>query len=65
MQTSAAPRLPRIAGDVAQHALAAIGTTDHLEVIAGLLTDPEKEVRRAAQQSRDALARRVTLPNAE
>ena len=56
--------VPRVRA-AAVHALAVIGTTDHLEVIAGLLTDPEKEVRRAAQQSRDALARRVTLPDAE
>ncbi|MBC7723455.1 MAG: HEAT repeat domain-containing protein [Burkholderiaceae bacterium] len=56
--------VPRVRA-AAAHAIAAIGTTDHLEIIAALLKDPEKEVRRAAQQSRDALQRRVTLPGSD
>jgi len=53
--------VPRVRA-AAAHALAAVGTVDNVETIAALLRDPEKEVRRAAQQSRDALAARLGTP---
>jgi len=53
--------VPRVRA-AAAHALAAVGTADNVETIAALLRDPEKEVRRAAQQSRDALASRLGTP---
>lgn len=40
-------------------ALAAQGTAEHVEVIAQLVRDPDLEVRRTAQQSRDALRERL------
>lgn len=53
--------VPRVRA-AAAHALAAVGTADNVETIAALLRDPEKEVRRAAQQSRDTLAARIGTP---
>ncbi|GAB3132974.1 HEAT repeat domain-containing protein [Marisediminicola antarctica] len=53
--------VPRVRA-AAAHALAAVGTADNVETVAALLRDPEKEVRRAAQQSRDALAARLGTP---
>lgn len=44
----------------ALRALAAIGTAEHTEVIAARLRDPDKDVRRAAQQARDQLAARLS-----
>ncbi|MBC7517345.1 MAG: HEAT repeat domain-containing protein [Microbacteriaceae bacterium] len=52
---------PRVRA-AAAWALAAVGTTDSIEAIAKLLRDPEKDVRRAAQQARDALFGRVGRP---
>jgi HEAT repeat protein len=43
----------------ALRALAAIGGPEHTETIAALLRDPDRDVRRAAQQSRDVLAARL------
>lgn len=50
--------VPRVRA-AALHGLGAVGTADNVETIAALLRDPEKEVRRAAQQSRDALTARL------
>jgi HEAT repeat protein len=60
LATDEVPRV-RIA---ALRALAVIGGPEHAETIAARLRDPDKDVRRAAQQSRDALASRVG-PSAE
>lgn len=64
-----APKLMRLTTDevprvraAALHALAEQGTVEHLETIAVRLRDPEKEVRRAAQQARDRLNVRLNLP---
>jgi len=46
----------------ALRALAAVGTAEHTEVIAARLRDPDKDVRRAAQQSRDELAASLETP---
>ncbi|TFC96005.1 MULTISPECIES: HEAT repeat domain-containing protein [Cryobacterium] len=63
-----APKLVRLTTDevprvraAALHALAAQGTADHLATIVQRLRDPDKEVRRAAQQARDVLAKRWNL----
>jgi HEAT repeat protein len=45
----------------ALHALAAQGTAEHLEAITARLRDPDKDVRRAAQQARDELTARLKL----
>ncbi len=42
----------------AARALAVVGGAQHSEIVGALVRDPEKEVRRAAQQSRDTLASR-------
>ena len=52
--------VPRVRA-AALHALAAQGTADHLATIVQRLRDPDKEVRRAAQQARDILAGRWKL----
>ncbi|MDH6235667.1 HEAT repeat domain-containing protein [Cryobacterium sp. CG_9.6] len=54
---------PRVRA-AAVHALSALGTVEHLSWIVARLRDPDKEVRRAAQQSRDALTARLGLPSA-
>jgi hypothetical protein len=61
-----APKLVRLTTDevprvraAALHALAAQGTAEHVETIAARLRDPDKEVRRVAQQARDVLAARL------
>ncbi|TFC69967.1 MULTISPECIES: HEAT repeat domain-containing protein [unclassified Cryobacterium] len=63
-----APKLVRLTTDevprvraAALHALAAQGTADHLATIVQRLRDPDKEVRRAAQQARDVLNARWNL----
>ena len=63
-----APKLVRLTTDevprvraAALHALAAQGTADHLATIVQRLRDPDKEVRRAAQQARDVLNERWNL----
>ncbi|MBC7443099.1 MAG: HEAT repeat domain-containing protein [Ramlibacter sp.] len=63
-----APKLVRLTTDevprvraAALHALAAQGTEDHLATIVQRLRDPDKEVRRAAQQARDVLNARFNL----
>ena len=63
-----APKLVRLTTDevprvraAALHALAAQGTADHLATIVQRLRDPDKEVRRAAQQARDLLNERWNL----
>ncbi|TFC58822.1 HEAT repeat domain-containing protein [Cryobacterium sp. TMT2-15-1] len=63
-----APKLVRLTTDevprvraAALHALAAQGTADHLATIVQRLRDPDKEVRRAAQQARDVLTARWNL----
>ena len=63
-----APKLVRLTTDevprvraAALHALAAQGTADHLATIVQRLRDPDKEVRRAAQQARDVLNNRWNL----
>ncbi|TFC92159.1 HEAT repeat domain-containing protein [Cryobacterium sinapicolor] len=63
-----APKLVRLTTDevprvraAALHALAAQGTADHLATIVQRLRDPDKEVRRAAQQARDVLNERCNL----
>jgi hypothetical protein len=43
----------------AARALSIVGGTEHRESIVSLLRDPDKETRRAAQESRDALDRRL------
>ena len=65
-----APKLVRLTTDevprvraAALHALAAQGTAEHADTITQRLRDPDKEVRRAAQQSRDVLAARLNLPS--
>lgn len=65
-----APKLVRLTTDevprvraAALHALAAQGTADHAETIAARLRDPDKDVRRAAQQARDVLAARLNRPS--
>ncbi|KFF58906.1 hypothetical protein JF66_15070 [Cryobacterium sp. MLB-32] len=55
--------VPRVRA-AAVHALAALGTAEHLPTIVQRLRDPDVEVRRAAQQSRDALTARLGLPTA-
>ncbi|MBB5642729.1 HEAT repeat domain-containing protein [Cryobacterium roopkundense] len=55
--------VPRVRA-AAVHALAALGTVEHLPTIVQRLKDPDVEVRRAAQQSRDALTARLGLPTA-
>lgn len=50
--------VPRVRS-AALRALAEIGTSEHVETIAARLQDPDKDVRRAAQQSRDALSARL------
>ncbi|HZK58822.1 MAG TPA: HEAT repeat domain-containing protein [Cryobacterium sp.] len=64
-----APKLVRLTTDevprvraAALHALAAQGTAEHLEAITARLRDPDKDVRRAAQQARDELTKRLKLP---
>ncbi|TFD75634.1 HEAT repeat domain-containing protein [Cryobacterium fucosi] len=64
-----APKLVRLTTDevprvraAALHALAAQGSADHLATIVQRLRDPDKEVRRAAQQARDVLSGRWNLP---
>ncbi|MCU1442183.1 MAG: hypothetical protein JWQ59_333 [Cryobacterium sp.] len=61
-----APKLAALTGDesprvrvAALRALAGVGTTEHEEVVALRLRDPDKDVRRAAQQARDELAARL------
>ncbi|TDW30425.1 HEAT repeat domain-containing protein [Cryobacterium psychrophilum] len=54
---------PRVRAAAVQ-ALAALGTVEHHSWIVARLRDPDKEVRRAAQQSRDALTARLGLPTA-
>lgn len=53
-----ADEVPRVRA-AGLRALAEQGTAEHLEVIARLLRDRDKEVRRTAQQSRDALTARL------
>lgn len=50
--------VPRVRS-AALRALAVIGGAEHAETIAARLRDPDKDVRRAAQQSRDALSARL------
>lgn len=64
-----APKLVRLTTDevprvraAALHALAEQGSADHLATIVQRLRDPDKEVRRAAQQARDLLSGRWNLP---
>ena len=64
-----APKLVRMTTDevprvraAALHTLAAQGTAEHLEAITARLRDPDKDVRRAAQQARDELTSRLKLP---
>ena len=61
-----APKLVRLTTDevprvrvAALNALAAQGTAEHLPTIEQRLRDPDKDVRRAAQQARDLLTSRV------
>ena len=63
-----APKLVRLTTDevprvraAALHALAAQGTEENLPTIVQRLRDPDKEVRRAAQQARDVLQERWQL----
>ena len=63
-----APKLVRLTTDevprvraVALHALAAQGTAENIDTITQRLRDPDKEVRRAAQQARDVLSARWNL----
>ena len=53
--------IPRVRA-AALHALAAQGTPENFDTIAVRLRDPEKDVRRAAQQARDAISKRLGLP---
>lgn len=60
-----APKLVRLTTDevprvrvAALHALAAQGTAAHIPTVEQRLRDPEKDVRRVAQQARDLLASR-------
>ncbi|WP_165063678.1 HEAT repeat domain-containing protein [Marisediminicola senii] len=50
--------VPRVRA-AALRALAEVGTAEHIDAVGALVKDPEKEVRRAAQQSRDALIART------
>lgn len=50
--------VPRVRA-AAVRALAAQGSGQHMDAIEHLLGDPDKEVRRTAQQSRDALSKRL------
>ncbi len=50
--------VPRVRA-AALRALAAQGTAEHVDAIAALVRDPDIEVRRTAQQSRDALRERL------
>lgn len=56
-----ADEVPRVRA-AALRALATVGSVDHTATIVALVRDPDKDVRRAAQQSRDALAARVGRP---
>lgn len=65
-----APKLVRLTTDevprvraAALHALAAQGTAENIATIEVRLRDPDKEVRRAAQQARDAITARLNLPH--
>jgi HEAT repeat protein len=62
------PKLVRLTTDehprvraAALHALADQGTVDNIATIEVRLRDPDKEVRRAAQQARDAIRSRLNL----
>jgi HEAT repeat protein len=66
-ELNVAPKLAELTEDeaprvrsAALRALAAVGTADHVAVIAARLRDPDKDVRRAAQQARDQLVARVS-----
>jgi HEAT repeat protein len=48
----------------AVRALAVVGDTEHADVVAGLLDDPEEQVRVAAARAYRGLARRLDLPDA-
>jgi HEAT repeat protein len=50
--------VPRVRA-AALRGLGSLGTAEHAETITALLRDPEKDVRRAAQQSRDTLEVRL------
>lgn len=50
---------PRVRS-AAVRGLAAVGSAEHVDTIAALVRDPDKDVRRSAQQSRDALRARVS-----
>jgi hypothetical protein len=56
--------VPRVRA-AALHALAAQGTAANLSAIVQRLRDPDKEVRRAAQQARDLLQERWNLSSDE
>lgn len=53
-----ADQVPRVRS-AALRALAVQGGREHMEAIGRLLLDPDKEVRRTAQQSRDAMSQRL------
>jgi HEAT repeat protein len=53
--------LPRVRAAAAR-ALAVVGDTEHATVVAGLMNDPEEQVRAAAGRAYEQMARRLDLP---
>jgi HEAT repeat protein len=53
--------LPRVRA-AALRALAVVGDTEHADVVAARLDDPDEQVRAAAARAYEQLARRLDLP---